>query len=62
MQRSSMHHANPGSVYPIVGLDVASGTSPMDTEMVENPPIFNPNLQEEVQLNYNQESKMRLEE
>ena len=38
-QRSSMHHVNLGSVDPIIGLDVLSGASPIDIEMVENPPI-----------------------
>ena len=57
-----MHHVNPESVDPIVGLDVPSGTRPIDTEMVENPPILNPNLQEQARLNYDQESKLRLQE
>ena len=47
---------NPGSVNPIIGLDISSGARPIDTEVVENPPIFNPNLQEQVKLNYDQES------
>ena len=52
-QPSSTHHVNPGSINPIIGLDVPSGTSPIDTEIVENLPIFNPNLQEQPWLIYN---------
>ena len=48
-----------GSINPIIGLDVPSSTSPINTEMVEIPPIFNPNLQEKACLKYDQESKMK---
>ena len=61
-QGSSTHHVNPGSVDPIIGLDVPSGASPIDTEMVENPPIFNPNLQEQVRPDYRHESNLKLQE
>ena len=53
---------NQGSVNPIVGLDVTSSASPIDSKMVENPPIFNPNIQEQSWLNYNQELKLKLQE
>ena len=49
-QQSSTHHVNPGSIDPIIGLDVPSGARPIDIEVVENPPLFNPNLKEQVQL------------
>ena len=61
-QQSSMQHVNPGSVDQIIGLEVPSGTRPIDIEMVDNPPIFNLNLQEQVRPNYNQESKLKLQE
>ena len=50
-----------GSINPIIRPDVPSDTSPIDTEMIESLPIFNPNLQEQSQLNYNQESKMKIQ-
>ena len=53
---------NPGSVDPIIGLDVPSKASPIDTKVVENPPMFNPNFQEQTWLNQNQESKLKLQE
>ena len=43
---SSKHHIKLGLVDPIIGLDVSSGNSPIDPEMVENTPIFNLNPQE----------------
>ena len=58
-QQSSMQHVNLESDDPIIGLDVPSGTSPICIEMVENPPIFNQNLQEQVQPDYDQESKLK---
>ena len=61
-QRSSKYHVKPGSINLIIGLDILSGISPIDTEMVKNPPSFNPNLQEQALLNYDQESKMKLQE
>ena len=53
---------NSGSINPIIGLDVPSNASPIDTEMIESPSIFNPNIQEQVQLNYSQELKLKLQE
>ena len=44
-----------GFVNPIIGLDVPSGNSPIDSEMVENTPIINLNLKEQYHLNYDQE-------
>ena len=49
-----------GSIDSIIGLDVPFGTSAINTEIVEIPPIFNPNPKEQARLNYNQESKMKL--
>ena len=40
------HHVKLGFVDPIIGLDVPSGNSPIDPEMVENTPIFNSNSEE----------------
>ena len=45
-QRSSKYHMKPRSTNPIIGLDVSSGTSPINNEMLKNPSIFNLNLQE----------------
>ena len=59
--RSSKHHVKLGNVNPIIGLDVPSSTSPVNSKMVENTPIFNPNLQEQSRLNYNQKSKMKFQ-
>ena len=53
---------NPGSVDPILGLDVPSGASPTCTEMVEKSPIFDSNLQEQVLLDYGQALKLKLQE
>ena len=61
-QQLSTHHVNLRSVDPIIGLDTPSGFRLIDIEMVENPPIFNPNLQEQVQLDFGQEAKMQLQE
>ena len=58
---SSKHRVKPGFIDQIIGLDVSSDTSPFDTKRVENPPIFNLYLQEQAGLNYNQESKMKLQ-
>ena len=57
---SSKHHVKLGPVDPNIGLDLPSGTSAIDTKKVDIPPFFNPNLQEQSQLNYDQESKMKL--
>ena len=46
-QQSSMHYVKPESTNPIIRMDVPSDNSPIDTEMVENPPIFKGNLQEQ---------------
>ena len=61
-QQSSTYHLNLGSVGLIVKLDVPSGARPTCTERVEKSPIFGPNLQEQVILDYNQESKLKLQE
>ena len=61
-QRSSMHHLNLEFVDPIVGLDVLSSASPTCAEMVEKSPIFNSNLQEQVLSDYDQQSKLKLQE
>ena len=61
-QRSSTHHENLRFINPIIGLEVLSGTSPIDIEMIENPLIFNLNLQEQVPPDYDQESKLKLQE
>ena len=47
---SSKHHAKLGFVEPIIGLDVPSGNSPINPEMVENTSIFNSNPQEQHRL------------
>ena len=52
---SFKHHVKLGFVNPIIGLDVPSGDSLIDSEMVENTPISNPYLQEQHRLDYNQE-------
>ena len=54
-RRSSKHHVKLGFVEPMIGLDVPSSNSPIDSKMVENTPISNPYLQEQHRLNYNQE-------
>ena len=59
---SSKHHVKLGSVNPIIGIDVPSGTSPINSEMVEIAPIFNPNLQEQHCLDYNEESTTKSHE
>ena len=51
-----------GSTNPIIGLDVPSGVSPIDIDMVENPPISNPDLKKQVQPDYNQELTLKLQE
>ena len=45
-RRSSKHHVKLGFVDPIIGLDVPSGNSPINSEMTEYTPIFNSNPQE----------------
>ena len=50
-----------GSVDQITGLDVPSGNSPIDIEMVETTPIFNPIFKEQSCLSYDDESKMRMQ-
>ena len=52
----------PGSTNLIIELDVPSGASHIDTEIIENSPVFTPTLQEQAQLNYNQESKLKHQE
>ena len=42
-QHSSKHHVKPGVVDPIIGLNVPSGNSPINSEMVEYTPISNTN-------------------
>ena len=44
-----------GFVDPIIGLDVTFSNNPINSEMVENTPIFNSDLQERSRLNYKQE-------
>ena len=51
-----------GFVDPIIGLDVPSDNSPIDSEMIENTPISNPYLQEQHRLDYNQESTTKSHE
>ena len=41
---SLKHHVKLGFIDPIIGLDVISGTSPIDSEMVKITPIFNRNI------------------
>ena len=43
------NYVKPGFVNPIIGLDVASGNSPIDSEMEENTPIFRLNLKKNLQ-------------
>ena len=47
-QRLFTHHVNPGSVNPIIGLNVLCSVRPINIEMLENLPIFILNLQEQV--------------
>ena len=54
-RRSSKHHVKLGFVNPIIGLDVPSRNSSIDSKMVENIPISNPYLQVQHHLDYNQE-------
>ena len=60
-RRPYKHYVKAGLVDPIIGLDVPSGNSPIESEMVENTPIFKPNLQEQTRLNYNQEPKIKFQ-
>ena len=50
-RRPCKHYVKPRFVNPIIGLDVPTGNSPINSEMVENTPIFNSNLQEQYCLN-----------
>ena len=58
-RHSSEHHVKLGFVNPIIGLDVLSGNSPINPEMVESTPIFNLYPQKQHRLNYNQESNVK---
>ena len=58
-QHSFKHHLKLGSIDPMIGLDVPSGTSPINSEMVEITPIYKSNLQEQSCLSYDQELNMK---
>ena len=45
-QRPSKHHAELGVVNHFIGLDMPSGNSPTNSDMVESTPISNPYLRE----------------
>ena len=45
----------PGVINPIIGIDVPSANSPIDSEMEENNPILKSNFQEQTRLNHDQE-------
>ena len=59
---SSKHHVKLRFVDPIIGLDVPSGNSPIDSGMVEYTPIFNLSPQEQHCLDYDQESNAKSKE
>ena len=45
-RHTSKHYIEQGNANPIIGLDVPTGNSPIDPEMVEHTPIFNSNPQD----------------
>ena len=58
----SKHHVKLGVIDPIIGLDVPSGNSPINSEMVENTPISIPYLQVTHHPDRNQGSFSRSDE
>ena len=61
-RRSSKHHAKLGIVKHFIGLDVPSGNSPINYDMVDNTPISNPYPQVQHHSNHNQGSFTRSHE
>ena len=61
-RRSSKHHAKLGVVDNIIGLDVPSGNSPINSETVEDTPISKPYPRVHHGSDYNQESSTRSHE
>ena len=55
----SKYHVKLRFFNSIIGIGVPSGNSSIDSEIVENTPIFNSNLQEQSHLNYNQKSNKK---
>ena len=61
-RHTSEHYVKQRVVDPIIGLDVPSGSSLIDPEMVENTLIFNLNPQDQQRLGYNHESILKSQE
>ena len=61
-QHTSEHYVKLGFVDPIIGLDVPSGNSILNPEMVENTLIFNSNPQDQQHINYNHELMVKSQE
>ena len=61
-RHTSKHYVKLGFVDPIIGLDVLSGDSPIEPEMVENTPIFNSNPQDQQRLDCDHESNVKSQE
>ena len=59
---SSEHHVKLGFVDPIFGLDVPSGNSLLNPEMVEDTPIFNSSPQDQKLLEYKYEPIVKFQE
>ena len=49
-RHTSKHYIKLGFIDPVIGLDVPSGNSPIDPEMVDNTPIFNLNPKDQQRL------------